>query len=244
MAKIEVPTTQKVFIQYETAGLMLRAMAWCIDCGVVFIFFIAIYFLFSSANFFQNETVLLVVAVLFMLINFLYSLIIEIATNGQSVGKKATGIAVIKLNGNALELKDYMVRWAYRAIDFGLSFFAIGFISILMSEKNQRLGDMIANTTVIRLKSDRVITLEDLQNLPDKEEYAAKYPLVTMYNDRQMLALKNLLTRYRQYGGSTYAALLHETAATLKGQMQLTDLNMEDEVFVREIISEYVILTR
>jgi hypothetical protein len=166
------------------------------------------------------------------------------ATNGQSIGKKATGIQVVKLNGNALETNDYLVRWAYRAIDFGMSFFAVGTISIFMSEKNQRLGDMIANTTVIKLKPERVVTLDDLQHLPDKEDYTPKYPRVVQYTDQEMLALKNLLSRYLLYRNDTYAELLHETVDKLKVQMELEDFHIDEPTFLRELISEYVILTR
>ena len=164
--------------------------------------------------------------------------------DGQSIGKKIVGIVVIKLNGNALETNDYLVRWAYRAVDFGMSFFSVGTISILMSEKNQRLGDMIANTTVVKLKPDRIVTLSDLQNLPDKEDYVPKFPQVVRYSDEEMLALKNLLVRTQQYQNQTYKDILHETVIKLKEQMSLEEVKMDDMSFLREIISEYVILTR
>lgn len=113
-----------------------------------------------------------------------------------------------------------------------------------MSEKNQRLGDMIANTTVIKLKPDRIVTLDDLQNLPDKEDYTPKYPQVTQYNDEEMLALKNLLVRYQQYQNNTYADILNDTVTKIKLQMDVEELRIDNVTFLREIISEYVILTR
>lgn len=245
MAKIDVSTTQNVTIQYDTAGFLWRFIAWLIDSSVVSVLFlIIIYFLFSFSSVFDSNTLMSIVGAVLMVIKYFYSLVIEIVTNGQSIGKKIVGIAVIKLNGNALETNDYLIRWAYRAVDFGMSFFSIGTISILMSEKNQRLGDMIANTTVVKLKPDRIVTLDDLQNLPDKEDYVPKYPQVTRYNDEEMLALKNLLVRYQQYKNNTYYSILHETVNKLKEQMSLEEIKLDDITFLREIISEYVILTR
>ncbi|MDB5225824.1 MAG: hypothetical protein JWN78_17 [Bacteroidota bacterium] len=245
MAKIDVTTTQKVTIQYETAGFVWRFIAWLVDTSIIAIFFITvIYFIFSSKTIFGSTTASATVAGILILIKYFYSLVIEVFTNGQSIGKKIVGICVIKLNGNALETNDYLIRWAYRAIDFGMSAFAIGTISILMSEKNQRLGDMIANTTVIRLKPDRIVTLEDLENLPDKEDYVPKYPQVTRYNDAEMLALKNLLFRYQQYRNKTYANILQQTVKKIKEQMDVEEIRIDDVSFLREIISEYVILTR
>lgn len=245
MAKIDVTTTQHVTIQYETAGFLWRFIAWLLDSAVVgVVCLIFVYLFFSFGGDLESGTEVAIFSAILMLIKYFYSLIAEIVTNGQSIGKKIVGITVIKLNGNALDKSDYLIRWAYRAVDFGMSFFSVGTISILMSEKNQRLGDMIANTTVVKMKPDKVVTLEDLQNLPDKEDYEPKYPQVVRYNDAEMLALKTLLTRYQQYPNDRYRELLHITVQKLKEQMGLEAIRIDDVSFLREIISEYVILTR
>lgn len=103
---------------------------------------------------------------------------------------------------------------------------------------------MIANTTVVKLKPDRIVTLDDLQNLPDKEDFIPKYPEVVRYTDEEMLALKNLLIRCQQYPNNTYYDILHKTVNTLKEQLGIEGAKMDDMNFLREIISEYVILTR
>ena len=247
MAKIEVATTQNVTIQYETAGFLWRFIAWLLDTSVLGLFFGIIIYVLFAFNIFKNtdsDTVIAIISGILFVIKYLYSLVIEIITNGQSIGKKIVGIIVIKLNGNSLTTSDYLIRWAYRAIDFGITLFSVGTISILMSEKNQRLGDMIANTTVIKLKPDRIVTLDDLQNLPDKEDFVPKYPQVTQYNDEEMLSLKNLLLRYQQYQNNTYADILHNTVVKIKQQMNVEEVKIDDAAFLREIISEYVILTR
>lgn len=246
MAKIDVITTQKVTIQYDTAGFMWRFIAWMIDMAVItVIFMIILYFLFTYNILSKSGTLTSLLIGLLIVIQYFYTLALEVLTNGQSIGKKITGIAVIKLNGNALELNDYLIRWAYRVVDFGFSGFSIGTISILMSEKNQRLGDMIADTTVVKLKPERIVTLEDLQNLPDKDDYVPKFPQVTRYSDSEMLALKNLLVRSQQYNTPIYRQLLAETVRNIKEQLALEDnIRMDDSAFLKELISEYVILTR
>lgn len=245
MARIEVPTTQNVKIQYETAGFVLRFVAWCVDSAVVLLAFLVLVFLFYSMSLLDSDNGFAMLLLLLVAIKYFYALWIEIYTNGQSVGKKLAGISVIKLNGNALEMNDYLIRWAYRALDFGLSFFTIGSMSILMSEKHQRLGDMIANTSVVKIKPPRLLTLEDLQHLPDREAFIPRFPLVTQFTDEEMLALKQLLNRYQRYPNTTYAALLEATVLRLKEQLGAGDeAGMDDARFLREVISEYVILTR
>lgn len=245
MAKIDVNTTQNVTIQYETAGFMWRFIAWLIDGAIYYLFMLILLFtILPSLLDSENETYLYIFIFIATLLRFFYSLVLEVITNGQSIGKKLVAIKVIKLNGSALESKDYFLRWAYRAVDSLLSGFTIGVISILMSEKNQRLGDMIANTTVIKLKPDRIVTLDDLQNLPDKSDYEPKYPTVTVFNDEDMLALKTLLMRSQEYNNDTYYDLMAETVKKVKAKMGVENIRINDAAFLKEIISEYVILTR
>lgn len=245
MAKIDVTTTQNVTIQYDTAGLIWRFVAWLIDSVILTILYlIIVYAFFSSISIFDDELYFLIVSIILILIRTTYSLFIEIFTNGQSIGKKIVGISVIKLNGNALNTNDYLIRWAYRIIDFSFSFFTVGTLSILISEKNQRLGDMIASTTVVKLKPEKIVTLEDLENLPIKDEYIPKYPNVVRYTDNDMLALKNLLVRYNQYRNNTYSDMLSKTVEQIKQQLEIENITVSDDIFLRELISEYVILTR
>lgn len=244
MAKIDVNTTQNVTIQYDTAGLLWRFIAWLIDSAVYYIFIMLMVFFVFPFILDMSESFLYLFYFLVVVFYYFYRLLLEVFTNGQSIGKKLVSIKVLKLNGSSLESKDYFLRWAYRAVDGLLSGYTVGVLSILMSEKEQRLGDMIANTTVIKLKPDRVVTLEDLQNLPDKAEYEPKYPQVTMFTDADMLALKSLLSRVQQYNNDTYYDLMAETVRNVKAKMGIENVRTHDAEFLKEIISEYVILTR
>ena len=249
MAKIDVITTQHVTIQYETAGFLWRALAWSMDMlfflAIVFCLFLLFpdYIMLFSFYTFSFWGILMIFFLYYSIFLFL-QLAVEKFTDGQSIGKKIIGIKIICLDGNSMDLSKFLTRCIYNYIDIYFSFFSIGTILILMSEKNQRLGDMITNTTVVRLKPDRIVTLTDLQNLPDKEDYIPKYPQVVQYSDSDMLALKNVLLRCQQYQNSTYNELLNNTVMKLKLQMGLQDLKTDNITFLKEIISEYVILTR
>jgi uncharacterized RDD family membrane protein YckC len=244
MAKIEVPTTQKVFIQYETAGFLWRFIASLIDKAVISLFFLLLGIFILPMFSLSSETSFYIVFAICLLFLAIYTLLLEVMTNGQSIGKKLVGIKVIKLSGEALEMNDYLVRWAYRFVDFTISAFALGSIAVFISEKNQRIGDMIANTTVIRLRQDKEVKLDDLEILPDKQFYIPKYPLVVRYSDEEMLAIKNLLIRHQKFPNDTYRNLVHDTSYKLHQQMGLDITTRDDVQFLKEIISEYVILTR
>src|SRR5918999_1567635 len=69
---------------------------------------------------------------------------------GQTVGKMLLGIKVVREDsGEVLGLQGAAIRTVLRIVD-GFFFYLVAFISVLASAKNQRLGDMVANTLVVR----------------------------------------------------------------------------------------------
>ena len=69
---------------------------------------------------------------------------------GQTVGKMATGIKVVaEATGQAPGIAAAAIRTVLRIVD-GLFGYAVAFITVLASDKRQRLGDMAAHTLVVR----------------------------------------------------------------------------------------------
>jgi uncharacterized RDD family membrane protein YckC len=88
--------------------------------------------------------------VLYLLIVFAYFTLME-GYLGQTVGKMLLGIKVIREdNGEVPGLKVAAIRTILRLIDVLPAAYLVGFIAVLISAKNQRLGDMAANTLVVR----------------------------------------------------------------------------------------------
>jgi uncharacterized RDD family membrane protein YckC len=69
---------------------------------------------------------------------------------GQTLGKLATGIKVVaEATGQAPGIAAAAIRILLRLID-GLFCYAVAFVTVLVSVKRQRLGDMAARTLVVR----------------------------------------------------------------------------------------------
>ena len=68
---------------------------------------------------------------------------------GQTPGKSIMGIKVVRMNGKKLTLADAFVRTLLRIID-GIGFYILGLIVIAVSEKKQRIGDMAAQSIVVK----------------------------------------------------------------------------------------------
>jgi uncharacterized RDD family membrane protein YckC len=69
---------------------------------------------------------------------------------GQTVGKMLLGIKVVREDtGEVPGIKAAAIRSVLRIVD-GLFSYLVAFVTVLVSGKNQRLGDMAAHTLVVR----------------------------------------------------------------------------------------------
>jgi uncharacterized RDD family membrane protein YckC len=71
-------------------------------------------------------------------------------TSGQTIGKKFSHIKVIKENGSKCDFGSALVRNILRIIDHLPFLYILGIILVAVTEKKQRLGDMLAKTIVVK----------------------------------------------------------------------------------------------
>jgi uncharacterized RDD family membrane protein YckC len=87
---------------------------------------------------------------LYAILAFAYFTLLE-GNRGQTLGKMLLGIKVVREdNGEVPGLGAAAIRTVLRLIDVLPFAYLVGYISILITSKNQRLGDMAANTLVVR----------------------------------------------------------------------------------------------
>jgi uncharacterized RDD family membrane protein YckC len=93
---------------------------------------------------------LAVVVVIVFLINFFYEVLFETLASGRTPGKRATGLRVVALDGRPVTFVRSSIRNLLRVIDALPFAYVIGMVAILVSARNQRLGDLAAGTLVVR----------------------------------------------------------------------------------------------
>ena len=90
-------------------------------------------------------------AFIFFGIALAYFIVME-ATTGQTLGKMAMKLKVVKKDGAKIDWQASIIRNLLRIID-GFFFYLVGAIVIWVSKSKQRLGDMAANTIVVSSKT-------------------------------------------------------------------------------------------
>src|SRR4051794_3720776 len=88
--------------------------------------------------------------VLAFLVWFGYDVLFEVLANGRTPGKRACGLRVVRSGGQPIGFVASSVRNLLRLVDGPLTSYVAGIVSIVASKRNQRLGDMAADTLVVR----------------------------------------------------------------------------------------------
>ena len=145
---ISISTAHNVNIDYTSAGVLDRILATLIDGAFQFGLLMLGLMFIGFLNTVSTPTWFFVILTIIIAS---YHLFCEVVFNGRSLGKYTMRIQVVKLNGKKLTFWDCMLRWVFRLVDISISSGAVAVISIIASKQMQRLGDMAAGTTVIKL---------------------------------------------------------------------------------------------
>ena len=156
MQTIRVRTTQNVFIEYPLASVGERIAAYLIDWIILVLYTVAIVAMFAKLEVKLWYVWLIVLGVPWLL----FSLMFEIFMNGQTPGKLALKIKVVRLDGTPPAIGDYLMRWIFSFIDFYFLSGAVAVVVIAVGGKGQRLGDIVAGTSVVKLVEHHQITTQ------------------------------------------------------------------------------------
>jgi uncharacterized RDD family membrane protein YckC len=86
------------------------------------------------------------------LIFYGYFMAFEAFWNGQTPGKRVVGLRVLSVTGRPLHVGEAILRNLLRVVDSLPGVYAVGIVSVLVSQRSQRLGDLAAGTVVVHEK--------------------------------------------------------------------------------------------
>ncbi|MGB3008269.1 MAG: RDD family protein, partial [Chitinophagaceae bacterium] len=164
------------------------------------------------------------IGLLLMLPLLLYHPFMEITMNGQSIGKKITGIRVVNEIGGRPSISQFLIRWLLRVSDMWIAILliivvsnsfsedaettfvilaALGFlitdvILVVSSKKSQRIGDILAKTILINVRTKGNIEETVFQEVADN--YVPSYPQIMQLSDKDINAIKSILETARKKG--------------------------------------------
>ncbi len=192
MSELQINTTQNVKIMFKAAGAGERLVAFLIDMAIKIGYLMLVRSVFDAFNDMDAWSEIAINTLLGLPVLF-YSLVQETFLDGQTLGKKALKIKVVKLDGFQTTLSDFIVRWFFRVVD--VYCFGLGFFVIVFNKRQQRLGDMASGTGVVSLREKVNIKHTILEQL--STDYKPTYPNVIKLSDNDARIIKDTFVRAR-----------------------------------------------
>jgi len=236
MQTITITTAQNIDIDYEIAGIGERIVARIIDFVLFVLVLIAGLIIGSiSGKTIGSSLTVLVLVIIYATLYIFYDLLCETLMNGQSVGKRIMKIKVISLNGARPSFSQYLLRWLFRIVDFTLTSGICGLICVAVSAKQQRVGDIVAGTTLI--KTHPRTTINNLAFDPQPDNYEAVFKEVTQLNDRDISLLREVIENYFATGNNF---VVYNAATRIKELLAITPpAGMDELKFLQTIVRDY-----
>jgi hypothetical protein len=163
-----------------------------------------------------------------------YFLIFEIFMDGQTPGKRIMNVKVVRLNGTPASIGDYLLRWIFGLVEFAILGGAIALVAVAMGGKGQRLGDMVAGTTVIKLIEQKEVSANEVFVTAD-QSYVPTFSQAIQLNPKDIETIQRALEVNRDLGNSQPLLAVTEK---IKSQLGIqTDLPPVKFLYV--IIKDY-----
>ncbi|WHF50387.1 RDD family protein [Chryseobacterium gotjawalense] len=242
MSLIAINTSQNVNINFNTASIGERILAFFIDIlikaaylFVLFLVFFRILNLGSVLDGMDNWSRMAVILIITFPI-YIYTLVCESLMEGQTFGKKIVKIKVVKIDGFQAGFGDYLMRWFFRLIDVFSNSGVVGLISMIVSKNNQRLGDIASGTAVISLKNVVNISHTILENL--KEDYVPLFPQVIALTDNDVRIIKENYQKALKIDDRQVVSKLSTKIKEIL-KLEIDPTKMTERQFINVIIKDY-----
>lgn len=235
MELITVHTTQNIDIDYEVGGLGERFVARLIDSALI----IPLVLIGVLLGPHLPKTGLIILIVLLVAIYAFYDLLCEVYFNGQSFGKKVMKIRVISADGGRPRFSQFLLRWLFRMVDFGISGGVAALITVIVTDKSQRLGDLVAGTVMIRTVPRT--QMNKLTYVSTPTDYEPVFQQADQLTDRDAALINEVITTYVKTGNSHVVYTLADKIRSHFNIVLPADMNSMQ--FLQTILKDYTHIT-
>jgi uncharacterized RDD family membrane protein YckC len=129
---------------------MTRFLAWTIDVSTIAVASSMITKLLQVLAFISPDLVAATSTLFYFLLSVGYGISMEWLWRGQTLGKRVLGLRVMDARGLKLHVSQIVIRNVLRAVDMLPVLYLVGGIACAVNRYSQRLGDIAANTVVVR----------------------------------------------------------------------------------------------
>jgi uncharacterized RDD family membrane protein YckC len=165
---------------------------------------------------------------------YLYNVLFEVLASGRTPGKRVTHLRVVRERGTPVDLPASAIRNLLRFIDILPTAYLVGLVSILVTQRNQRLGDLAAGTLVIRDAGWRnepaAAAAAPAQDRLDSSGWD-----VSAVGIEELVAVRRFLERRESLDRGARHELAHRLEHGLRAKVAGAPLELSAESFLEEL---------
>lgn len=232
LMELSINTAQNVHIAYTPAGLAQRIWATLVDFAILGGISSICFPLLAGMD--AGNGVLIIFSTLLLSYHFLC----ELFFRGRSIGKMTQNLRVVRIDGKKVTFWDYLLRWVLRLVDIGISLGIVGMLSIILSPKMQRLGDIAAGTTVIYEKAG--VRLSQFAEEEANENYEVVFREAALLSDKDIRIIQEAQKEIKKDKNQQIIQALSLKIKELTG----IQTELDDEVFIETVLKDHHYLTK
>lgn len=149
-SRLSLRTAEGITFNLPLAGPVARFLAWCVDAVAAGLLTGLLGSVAGMVNVILPGLAEALVVLAFFLIQTGYGIALEWFWRGQTPGKRLFGLRVMDAEGLRLQFGQVVMRNLLRPVDALPVLYMVGGAACALTRHAQRLGDLAANTVVIR----------------------------------------------------------------------------------------------
>lgn len=226
---------EKTILTYRLAGLGSRALAHLLDVILIVAALFGIVSLTQLVLVLEPGLYQAVVMMSAALGPFLYFILLEGLWNGQTLGKKATGLRVRLADGTPVTFQAALGRNLLRPADVIPLTYLVGLIAVFTNPKAQRIGDLVAGTIVVHEGRPlaRFSPAPHKMGLHPLEPHVGELRGMT---PEEYVALKRLCDRFPELGTAVRDRLMREVWQPLANRRGVPPLPNVHPIYLAEAV--------
>ncbi len=227
ISRYQIQNSQFVNIEQTPAGVGYRIVATILDYFVLQLYYLVVSLF--SVGMIDHLSPYFLVAI--YLVPVLYPLVCEQFFKGATIGKKCLGLRVVTLEGKSAPFSSSVLRMLLYMVDI----MGIGILLMLMSKKNQRLGDMAGGTLVIKINkfAQFEAVLKKMSFI--KDDYIPKYAFASSLTWGQISFINETVHSSNRNSKKNMKTI----ADYIVNKYEVTERPKYDFLFLNKVIEDY-----
>lgn len=241
--KLTIETPEQIALEFPLASAGSRFLALAIDTALQIGGFVALGLVALLASYARvtlpsvfGTWALAIVVLLAFTLYYGYFALFEMLWNGQTPGKRLVHLRVITTSGRPITPYAALIRNLLRIVDQLPFVYTVGLIAVFFTERNQRLGDLAADTVVVH-EQPAQRPVADVMSEPVRRA-ASVHRGAARLTPQELAAVEMFLGRRQELSEPHRASTAAALASRIRRRLDVTERDDDDEALLEDVAAE------